>query len=195
MSEDITPRVRDVNMTVLSDDHYTLRRAEYEYLRSDGTWQRQVRESYDMGGGAAVLPIDRKTGKVLLIRQLRWPVYEMGYHELLIETVAGKLDGDAPEVCVVREALEEAGAVITNPRLIFHAFMSPGAVKERLFLFAADYDSTAPRPVTSGVAEEGEDIQTLELTLEGAMAMIARGEISDAKTVMMLQWAKLNPDY
>ena len=70
-----------------------------------------------------VLPIDRKTGKVLLIRQLRWPVYEMGYHELLIETVAGKLDGDAPEVCVVREALEEAGAVITNPRLIFHAFV------------------------------------------------------------------------
>jgi nudix-type nucleoside diphosphatase (YffH/AdpP family) len=192
MSEDITPRVRQVSLTVLSDDHYTLRRAEYDYLRSDGTWQRQVRESYDMGGGAAVLPIDRKTGKVLLIRQFRWPVYEMGCHELFIETVAGKLDGDTPDVCVVREALEEAGASITNPRLIFHAYMSPGAVRERLFLFAADYDSTAPRQTTSGIAEEGEDIVTLELTLDEAMAMIASGEISDAKTVMLLQWAVLN---
>ena len=192
MSQDITPRVRQVSLTVLSDDHYTLRRAEYDYLRSDGTWQRQVRESYDMGGGAAVLPIDRKTGNVLLIRQFRWPVYEMGYHELLIETVAGKLDGDTPEACVIREALEEAGAVITNPRLIFHAYMSPGAVKERLFLFAADYDSTAPRQLTTGLHDEGEDIVTLELTLEESLAMIARGEISDAKTVMMLQWAVLN---
>ena len=125
MSQDISQRVRQLSLTVLSDHHYTLRRAEYEFLRSDGTWQRQVREAYDLGGGAAVLPIDRKTGKVLLIRQFRWPVYEMGYRELLIETVAGKLDGDTPETCVIREALEEAGATITNPQLVFHAFMSP----------------------------------------------------------------------
>jgi nudix-type nucleoside diphosphatase (YffH/AdpP family) len=192
MSQDISPRVRTVSLTVLSDQHYTLRRAEYDYLRSDGTWQRQVRESYDMGGGASVLPIDRRHGKVLLIRQFRWPVYEMGNPELLIETVAGKLDGDTPEACVMREAVEEAGAVITNPKLIFHAYMSPGAVCERLFLFAADYDSTAPRRATTGLKEEGEDISTLEVTLEEGLAMIERGEISDGKTVMMLQWAALH---
>jgi nudix-type nucleoside diphosphatase (YffH/AdpP family) len=192
MSQDISARVRPVSLTVLSDQHYALRRAEYDFLRSDGTWQRQVRESLDLEGGAGVLPIDRKCGKVLLIRQFRWPVYEAGCRELLIETVAGKLDDDTPEACVTREALEEAGAVITNPRLVFHAFMSPGAVKERLFLFVADYDSTAPRPITSGVAEEGEDIETLEVTLDEAMTMINRGEISDAKTVMLLQWAMLN---
>jgi ADP-ribose pyrophosphatase len=192
MSQDISVQLRHVNLTVLSDHHYTLRQAEYEYLRRDGTWQRQVRESYDMGDGAAVLPIDRKTGKVILIRQFRWPVYEMGTHELFIETVAGKLDGDTPEVCVVREALEEAGCAITDPRLVFHATMSPGAVKERLFLFVADYDSATPRQTTSGIAEEGEDIVTLELPLDEAMAMIASGEISDAKTVMLLQYAAMN---
>ena len=192
MSQDISRRVRPLRLTILSDQHYTLRRAEYDFLRGDGTWQRQVREAYDLGGGGAVLPIDRKTGKVLLIRQFRWPVYEMGYRELLIETVAGKLDGDTPEACVTREALEEAGCTITNPQLVFHAFMSPGAVTEKLFLFAADYDSTAPRPATSGLAEEGEDITTLEITLDEALAMIARGEISDAKTVMLLQHAALN---
>jgi nudix-type nucleoside diphosphatase (YffH/AdpP family) len=193
MSEDdISERVRGQKLTLLSDNHYILHKAEFEYRHSDGNWESQVRESYDIGEGAGVLPYDRKTGKVLLIRQFRWPVFELGYRELFIEVVAGKLDGDTPKTCVLREAMEEAGAVITNPKLVFHAFMSPGAVKEQLFLFVADYDSTAPRHETGGVRDEGEDIETLEMMLDEAMAMVAQGKITDAKTVMLLQYAALN---
>jgi nudix-type nucleoside diphosphatase (YffH/AdpP family) len=146
-----------------------------------------------MGHGAAVLPIDRKAGTVLLIRQFRWPAFESGYRHLLIETIAGKLDGDSPQACITREALEEAGARIENPRLVAHCFMSPGAVTERLFLFAADYDSKAARLETGGGNKhEGEDIEVLEMPLPQAVAMVANGEIIDAKTIVLLQWAALN---
>ena len=109
----------------------------------------------------------------------------------MIEAIAGKLDGEAPEVCIVREAMEEGGIAITNLRLLTHCFVSPGAVKERLSCFLADYDSTAPRASGGGHAHEGEDIEVLEPTLDEALAMVARGEIIDMKTVLLLQAAKL----
>ena len=150
-----------------------------------------MRESFDMGDGVAVLPYDAKHGMVLLIRQFRWPPYEVGYRELLIEAVAGKLDGDTPEDGACREAMEEAGVRLTHLKRAFYAFMSPGAVTERLSLFVADYDSTAPRGPGGGHAHEGEDIDVLEMTLDEAMAMVARGEIIDAKTIMLLQYVAL----
>jgi nudix-type nucleoside diphosphatase (YffH/AdpP family) len=189
---DIENRVRLRSLSILSDNHYILRKADFELRRADGQWQEQSRESYDIGDGAAVLPIDRNTGSVLLVRQFRWPAFEHGYRQLMVEVIAGKLDGDDPATCATKEADEEASANIWNLRPIFHCFMSPGAVTERLHLFAADYDSTARRHVTGGNEQEGEDIEVLELPLQTAMEMVKRGEIVDAKTIMLLQWALLH---
>jgi nudix-type nucleoside diphosphatase (YffH/AdpP family) len=189
---DIDAKIRLHGLTILSDNHYVLRKAEFDLCRSDGQWQRQARESYDIGDGAAVLPIDPARSRVALVRQFRWPAFENGYPDTLIEAIAGKLDGDDPERCAVKEAEEEAGIRIRNPRRVFHCFMSPGAVKERLSLFVADYDSTAPRLKGGGHAQEGEDIAMIEMPLSEALALVSRGEIIDAKTVMLLQWAALN---
>lgn len=193
MSEDISSRIRLRELKLLSDRHYTLRVASFDYRRGDGQWQHQERESYDLGDAAMVLPFDRARGKVLLIQQFRWPVFESGYRQQLIEVIAGKLDGDTPEACVRREAMEEAGVTITNPRLISHCFTSPGAVKERASAFLADYDSTAPRAKGGGHEHEGEDITVLELSLDEALAMATNGEIVDMKTILLLQAAKLAP--
>ncbi|HEY8254369.1 MAG TPA: NUDIX domain-containing protein [Rhizomicrobium sp.] len=148
--DDISGRVRLRELKTLSDNHYTLRRASFDLQRRDGAWQHQVRESYDIGDAAVVLPLDRGRGRVLLIRQFRWPVFESGYRRPLIEAIAGKLDGDTPEVCIVREAMEEAGITIGGARLVADCFASPGAVKERSSCFLADYDSTAPRAAGPG---------------------------------------------
>jgi nudix-type nucleoside diphosphatase (YffH/AdpP family) len=188
---DITDRVVLIESKTLSDDYYVLRRATFDFQRRDGGWQSQTRESYDIGDAAAVLPHDRKRGTVILIQQFRWPPFEWGYRQLLVEVIAGKLDGDTPLDCVVREAMEEAGVTITNPRLVTHCFVSPGAVKERGSMFLADYDSSAPREKGGGHEAEGEDITVLEMTLDEAMAMIGRGEIVDMKTILLLQAAKL----
>jgi len=189
--DDISGRVRLRELKTLSDNHYTLRRASFDFQRRDGAWQHQVRESYDIGDAAVVLPLDRARGRVLLIRQFRWPVFEAGYRRPLIEAIAGKLDGDTPEVCIVREAMEEAGITIGNARLVAHCFVSPGAVKERGSCFLADYDSTAPRAEGGGQEHEGEDIEVLQMPLDEAIAMIAKGDIVDMKTIMLLQAAKL----
>jgi nudix-type nucleoside diphosphatase (YffH/AdpP family) len=188
----IADDIRLHGLSVLSDNHYVLRKAEFELRRNDGRWQGQARESYDIGDGAAVLPIDRMRGLVVLVRQFRWPAFENGYRDTLIEAIAGKLDGDSPEQCAIKEAEEEAGIRIANLNRVFHCFMSPGAVKERLSLFVADYDSTAPRMKGGGHEQEGEDITILEPALSDALAMVKRGEIIDAKTIMLLQWAALN---
>jgi nudix-type nucleoside diphosphatase (YffH/AdpP family) len=191
MSDDVSARVKLRELKLLSDNHYTLRRAQFDFRRRDGAWQEQVRESYDIGDGAAVLPVDRARNKVLLIRQFRWPAFEAGQRELLVEAVAGKLDGDDPQTCVRREAAEEAGIHIIDLELVTHCFMSPGAVKEKLSLFLATYDSATPREKGGGHVQEGEDIESLETSLDDALAMVRRGEIIDAKTILLLQAAKL----
>jgi nudix-type nucleoside diphosphatase (YffH/AdpP family) len=192
MTDDISDRVRLRELKTLSDNYYTLRRAEFDWRRSDGRWQtHQQRETYDIGDAAVVLPWDKACGMVLLIRQFRWPAFEWGHKELLVEAIAGKLDDDDPETCVIREAMEEGGVTITGLRLISHAFVSAGALKERISMFLADYDSTAVRAKGGGHEHEGEDIEVLELPLDDAYAMIATGEIIDAKTVLLLQSAKL----
>jgi nudix-type nucleoside diphosphatase (YffH/AdpP family) len=188
---DISGRVRLHELKTLSDNHFTLRRASFDFQRQGGLWQHQTRESYDIGDAAAVLPIDPARGTVLLIQQFRWPVFEWGYKQLLVETIAGKLDGDTPQDCVIKEAMEEAGVTVTNPRLLTHCFVSPGAMKERVSMFLADYDSTAARTPGGGEEAEGEDISVLEIPLNDALAMIESGAIVDMKTILLLQAAKL----
>ena len=189
--DDISNRVRLRELWILSDSYYTLRKASFDFQRVDGKWQSQERESYDIGDAAAVLPFDAARGLVILIRQFRWPVFEWGYKKLLVEVIAGKLDGDTPTDCVTREAMEEAGVAISNPHLVTHCFISPGAVKERGSMFLADYDSQAQRAKGGGHEDEGEDIEVLELPLNDALKMVERGEIVDMKTVLLLQAAAL----
>jgi nudix-type nucleoside diphosphatase (YffH/AdpP family) len=189
--QDISARVRLRGTKILSDDYYILRKASFDFQRRDGQWQSQDRESYEIGEAAVVLPVDRARDKVLLIKQFRLPCFLWGYKQLLIEAVAGKLDGDEPEACIMREAMEEAGASISNLRLVSHAFTSPGAVQERAWFYLADYDSTAPREQGGGHEHEGEDIEVLETSLDQALAMVVSGEIVDMKTIMLLQAAKL----
>jgi nudix-type nucleoside diphosphatase (YffH/AdpP family) len=191
MSNEMSSRVRLLDLKTLSDNHYVLRKARFEMLRRDGRWQEQLRESYDIGDGAAVLPVDAARGMVLLIRQFRWPVFEAGHPAPLIEAVAGKLDGDDPQTCVRKEAMEEAGVHIGALERVTHCFSSPGAVKERLSLFLAAYDSAAPRAKGGGHESEGEDIEVLEMSLDAALDLVARSEIIDAKTIILLQAAKL----
>ena len=144
-----------LKLTLLSGNHYELWKVEFDFQRSDGNWQHQARESYDIGDGAAVLPIDPATGSVLLVRQFRWPTFAHGHRKLLVEVIAGKLDGDTPVGCVVKEAREEAGVELSQLREVFHCFMSPGAVQEQLHLFVAEYNSKRTRAVTSGNHTEG----------------------------------------
>ncbi len=172
---------------VLSDNWYTLRKATFDWRRNDGVWQTQAREAYDRGDGVAILPYNRAAGTVILIRQFRYPAYSNGYDGLLIEAPAGLLDDAEPEARIRKEVEEETGYRVADIDQVFACFMSPGAVTERLHLFVAEYDRGMRVGAGGGVEGEGEDIEVLELPFAEAMAMVASGEICDAKTIMLLQ--------
>jgi nudix-type nucleoside diphosphatase (YffH/AdpP family) len=188
---DLSERVRVHSVKVLSDDWYILRKTNFDFQRSDGTWQRQSRETYDRGNGATILLYNRKKRTVILTRQFRYPGFVNGYRNLLIETPAGLLDERSPEEAIRKETAEETGYVIHDVHKVFEAFMSPGSVTEKLYFFVAQYDSAERQQHGGGVVEDGEDIETIELELEDALSRIASGEIRDGKTIMLLQYAKL----
>ena len=186
------PHVRHVRETLLSDNWYTLKKYTFELLRRDGRWQELSREAYDRGNGAALLLFDPRRSTVVLTRQFRLPAFLNGCTDgLLIETCAGLLDGDDPETCVRREAEEETGYHVRQPRKVFEAYMSPGSVTEKLHLFVAEYEPGDRIRSGGGLEGEGEDIEVIEMPLADALAGIANGTIQDGKTIMLLQHVAL----
>ncbi|MCX5493131.1 NUDIX domain-containing protein [Kaistia dalseonensis] len=188
---DWNDRVRLTESKLLSDNWGRLHRNVFDYRRSDGTWQTQVRETYDRGDGAAVLAYDPDRGTVLLIRQFRFPAWKRGHAEPLIEVCAGLLDADDPVACIRKEAEEEMGIRLDQPVRVMVSFMSPGSVVEQLHLFVARYTPGDRNGAGGGHEDEGEDIEVLELPFAEALAMIDDGRICDAKTIMLLQYAAL----
>jgi nudix-type nucleoside diphosphatase (YffH/AdpP family) len=188
----IAHRVRVEDVKVLSDDWYVLKKTTFAYLRGDGTWQRQSRETYDRGNGATILLYDLERRMVLLTRQFRYPAFVNGHDDLLIEAPAGLLDEATPEVRIRAEVEEETGYRVRDVRQIFDAFMSPGSVTERLHFFVGRYSPADRASDGGGNAAEGEDIAVVELGLDEAMAMVRSGVIRDGKTIMLLQYAALH---
>ncbi len=110
---------------------------------------------------------------------------------MLIEVCAGLLDKDNPEDCIRRETEEETGYKISRVQKIFEAYMSPGSVTEILHFFVAEYSISMKVNEGGGIEHEQEDIEVLELPFIKAMQMVESGEIKDGKTIMLLQYAKL----
>ena len=187
----IAPRIRVEEVEVLSDDWFVLKKTTFAFLRSDGTWQRQSRETYDRGNGATILLYDPRRRTVVLTRQLRYPAFANGHDDLLIEAPAGLLDAAEPEVRIRAEVEEETGFQVREVRQVFDAFMSPGSVTERLHFFVGEYAPGDRKSAGGGNVAEGEDIAVLEVDLDEALAMIDAGTIRDGKTIMLLQYAAL----
>ena len=187
-------RVKIIGETVLSKDWGLLKKTSFDLQRRDGTWQRQSRETYDRGNAAAILLYCVANDTVILTRQFRFPVFVGGHDAWLIEVCAGLLDGDDPETCARREAVEETGHAVEDIRHVFDIETSPGSVIERLSCFIGTYDANSRISDGGGLHAEGEDIEVLEFGLKAALAMIDSGEIVDAKTILLLQHLALHPD-
>lgn len=186
-------QIKIVKEELLSDNWYSLKKYTYEILKDDGSRQQQTREVYDRGNGAAILLFNKEFKTVILTRQFRLPSFVNGNHKgLLIEACAGLLDQDNPEVAIKRETEEETGYRIQSVRKIFEAYMSPGSVTEILYFFIAEYAASMKVDEGGGIEQEQEDIEVIEMEFDLAFSMIGSGEIRDAKTIMLLQYMKIN---
>ena len=149
------------------------------------------REILDAGDGAVILPYDTVRGTIILIRQFRGVAFLQEGRESIVEACAGKLEGADPATRIRKETEEETGIRLTGePRRLFDGYSSPGSFTERLTYFVAPYEAADRVSAGGGLADEGEDIEVLETTLDAALAMVATGEINDSKTLVLLFWAK-----
>ena len=185
-------RIRIRKVEVLSDDWYVLKKTSFDYLRNNGEWQSQSRETYDRGNGATILLYNLPKKSVILTRQFRFPTYVNGIADgLLIETAAGLLDTASPEERIKAEAEEETGYRVHQLKKVFEAYMSPGSVTEKLYFFIAEYEPDTKISEGGGLEPEGEDIEVLELAFAETLNMIKTGKIQDGKTIMLLYYAAL----
>ena len=187
------PTFRVTKSEILSDNCYTLRKITYDYQKKDGTWETQYREAYDRGNGATILLYNKPNKTVILTRQLRIPTYLNGNETgMMIEACAGLLDTENAEECIKRETEEETGYQINEVRKIFEVYMSPGSVTETIHFFVGEYAKEMKVNEGGGLDEEQENIEVLEIPFEKALQMITTGEIKDAKTIMLLQYATIH---
>ena len=185
-------QIRITKTEILSNNWYVLRKITFDAQLKNGTWHPQSREAYDRGNGAVILLYNNDTKTVILTRQFRMPTYLNGNASgMMIEACAGLLDADNAEDCIRKETQEETGYEISEVTKIFEAYMSPGSVTEILHFFVAQYSKDQRKHAGGGI-DDGEVIEVLELDFEAALAMVRTGEICDAKTIMLLQYAQLN---
>lgn len=187
------PKITIQKTELLSDNWYILNKVTFDYKIDAQDSETQVREVYDRGNGAVILLYNRIKKTVVLTRQFRLPTYLNGNSSgMVIEACAGLLDTENPEECIIRETEEETGYRLSSVKKIFQSYMSPGSVTEILHFFIGEYHSEMKVSDGGGLAEEHENIEVLEYPFNEAYQMIASGEITDAKTIMLLQYAKIN---
>lgn len=189
----MSEKIKIKRTEVLSNRWALLNEITYNFQRRDGSWEVQNREAYDRGDGACILLYNRCTKKIILTRQFRLPTYlNNNPGGMMIEACAGLLDKDYPEACIIKETEEETGYRIPKAEKIFDSYMSPGSVTELIHFFIGEYSEEMKVGEGGGLQEEQEDIEVLEMDFEEAYAKIAKGEIKDGKTIMLLQYMKIN---
>ncbi len=180
-------RVEVLQSERVLDAFFAVDQVTLRYERFDGSMSRPVtRLLFERGDAVAVLPYERDTWRVLLVRQFRYPALVRGGPGWLWEVIAGMQDGAADAV-VRREALEEAGLALRDLQAVTDAYLSPGACSERVRIYLAECEGTLPDGGYAGLREEGEDILIRTFALDEALAMARSGAIADAKTVIALQ--------
>jgi ADP-ribose pyrophosphatase len=181
-------------------DLFRVVEAEFQFRHFDGRMSEpETRINFERGDSVGVLLYDPGDDAVVLVRQFRYPVYagldpaaragDGARRAWLLEIVAGVHDpGRSVKDVAHKELLEEAGYRVTGElQPVTTFYPSPGGSSERIHLFLGEVDHRRRVAEGGGVPAEGEDIQIAVLPFDQAMTMIARGEISDAKTIIALQ--------
>lgn len=172
---------------------FRLDRLRVRFRRFDGSWSAPiVREVFERGHAACVLPYDPARDAVVLVEQFRAAAIDAPGGPWLIETIAGIIEeGEEPDAVVRREAVEEAGLALGALVRIGEVLISPGGSSERLVLYCARAEAPADGGVF-GLAEEGEDIRVVVMPFADALAAVETGRIRVANAVIPLLWLARN---
>ena len=139
--------------------------------------QRGKTEQSVYEGRGALRAVRLSDGETALVRQYRHAV-----RAYVWELPAGRLDPhEAPEHAARRELEEEAGLRAGRLEKLLEFWTTPGFCDEAMHLYrATELAPVPPRP------EDDERIEIRSASLDEARAMIARGDLREAKTLVAL---------
>lgn len=191
---EIKEKISNVTSKVISNFWGKLEQVNFDFTFKNGKTKNLTHEVYGKSDGVAILLYNPKTKKVILSKQFRMPVYVAGVSNgFSIEVVGGAMDeNESAETCVIRETEEEVGYKISEVKKVSTVFLSPGIVKERVYLFVGEYKDGDKNENGGGLETEGEEIEVLEVSFIEALKMIETEEIIDARTIMLLQYLQIN---
>ncbi|TPH18652.1 NUDIX domain-containing protein [Litorilituus lipolyticus] len=165
-------------------------------LFSGKTSQVIKREMFERGDAVVLMPYDIKADKVLLIEQFRPGALRSNENPWLLEFIAGMFAKDESPIDVaIREAKEEANIDIRAQDIspVMKYLSSPGGMSECIHLYLAQIDSTKVEVGgVFGLDEENEDILLHLVPREEAFSLLSAGKITNASTIIALQWLALN---
>lgn len=162
----------------------------------EGGWSREfTREVLHREPGVGVLLYDPAADKVLLVEQFRVGCLDDSKNgPWALELVAGLLEaGETPQAVAIREVEEEAGIRVGELLPVCEYYNSPGGSSEKLSVFCARFD-TALAGGIFGLETESENIRTVVLDRQQALAAVQSGRINNAMSIIALQWLQLNLD-
>ncbi|AJO76230.1 MULTISPECIES: NUDIX domain-containing protein [Pseudomonas] len=172
---------------------YQLDRVQLRHELFAGGLGREIsREIFVRHDAVCVLPYDPQRDEVVLIEQFRVGAMGKTANPWLIELVAGLIDkAEQPEEVAHREAQEEAGLTFSALWPMTQYFPSPGGSTELVHLYLGRCDSSGAGGL-HGLAEEAEDIRVSVWAFEDALQAVRDGRISNAASIIALQWLALN---
>jgi len=174
------------------DDIFSIDEAVVAYRRHDGSWSEPTRQlSFERGDSVAALLVVAETGKLLLVRQFRYPTYAKG-PGWIEEIVAGGVgEEETAEEAMRREIREETGYRPSQLDHISTFYVSPGGTSERVILFSGtvtEADRIRPR---DELGLEDEDIELVEKDADELWRAFLAGDLQDGKTIVALLWYRL----
>lgn len=172
---------------------FSLVRYQFRHRLFDGSMSHKiVREVFERGHAAVLLPYDPVRDEVVLIEQIRIPAFDSSRTPWLLEMIAGVVEpGESVEQVARREAQEEAGIQVGRIKSVINYLASPGGTSERLSVMAGEVDARTAHG-THGLPEESEDIRVHVVKREQAYRWVTEGVIDNAASVIALQWLELN---
>jgi ADP-ribose pyrophosphatase len=187
------PRVEIIEKTIAYNGFFRMERYRLRHRLFSGEWGHElVREVFERGHAAAVLPYDPERDQVVFIEQFRIGALAAPGGPWLLEIVAGIIDAqETPEAVIRREAIEESGCTLQDIVPICEYLVSPGGSSERLALFCGKVDASQAEG-THGLVEEGEDTRVVVVSFDEAIAYLRAGKINAAAPIIALQWLMLN---
>ena len=186
-------RVEIVERPTVFRGYFRIDRLRLRHEMFNGGMSGEImREIFERGHAAAVLPYDPVRDEVVLIEQFRPGALVAGWHPWLIEPVAGIIDpGEEIDDVIHREAQEEAGVAITDVIPMYHYLTSPGGTSETCALFCGRVNAAGAGGI-HGLDGENEDIRVLVVPFAEVLTWLDGGKMNNALLIIALQWLALN---